>query len=89
MMWLFDLGLYSYYLFFYMAKLMLKSAILFPIKMALSILDESSVMAKTRTALLSPSSARVRMRMRFEVVSAVSADEKKPDNSSRIIRTIN
>ena len=42
MMWLFDLGLYSYYLFFYMAKLMLKSAILFPIKKKNKNIDKIS-----------------------------------------------
>ena len=58
---------------------------LFPIKMALSILPESSVMRSTRSARLSPSSARVRIRILFTVVRAVSAEEK---NAERKIKTI-
>ena len=46
-------------------------------------------MSDTMTALLFPSSIRVLMRMWFTVVNAVSADEKKADNASRIIIKIN
>ncbi len=60
---------------------------LFPIKMALSILCISSVMESTRAARLSPPSANVRIRMRLVVVKAVSAEEKNADNSSRRTKT--
>ena len=61
--------------------------ILLPIKIALSILPELSVMRSTHAALLSPSSASARMRIRFAVVRAVSAEEKKADKQSRITNT--
>ena len=61
--------------------------ILLPIKIALSILPELSVMRSTHAALLSPSSASARMRIRFAVVRAVSAEEKKEDKQSRITNT--
>ena len=61
--------------------------ILLPIKIALSILPELSVMRSTHAALLSPSSASARMRIRFAVVRAVSAEEKKADKLSRITNT--
>ena len=51
---------------------------------ALSILCISSVMSRTLAALLSPLSAKVRIRMRLVVVKAVSAEEKKAErNNSR------
>ena len=61
--------------------------ILLPIKIALSILPELSVMRSTHAALLSPSSASARIRIRFAVVRAVSAEEKKADKQSRITNT--
>ena len=61
--------------------------ILLPIKIALSILPELSVMRGTHAALLSPSSASARIRIRFAVVRAVSAEEKKADKQSRITNT--
>ena len=63
--------------------------ILLPIKTALNILEELSVTASTLAARLLPSSASVRIRMRFTVVREVSAEEKKPDSSNKIIRQIN
>ena len=61
---------------------------LFPIKMALNNLPESSVMARTRFARLSPASARERRRILFTVVSAVSAEEKNADKISKMARII-
>ena len=61
---------------------------LFPISMALSILCMLSVMVRTRAACLLPDSARVRIRIRLAVVNAVSAEEKKADNSSKRAKTI-
>lgn len=63
--------------------------ILLPIRMALSILLYWSRILLTVIARLLPSSARERMRTRFTVVSAVSADEKKLDRKIRIIRAAN
>ena len=59
---------------------------LLPIRIALSILPESSVILSTVFARLFPSSAKLRMRILFTVVSAVSADEKNADSPSRISR---
>ena len=61
---------------------------LLPIKIALSILWESSVIRSTRSARLFPSSASVRIRILFTVVRAVSADEKKAEKINKIIRKI-
>ena len=58
---------------------------LFPIKMALSILGEwFSVISSTVAARLLPSSARERILILLTVVRAVSAEEKKADNNNRI-----
>ena len=54
--------------------------------MALSIFEELSVTANTRAALLFPSSASERIRMRLTVVNAVSDDEKKAERHSRTIK---
>ena len=62
--------------------------ILFPIKIALNILPESSVTLSTRAAREFPSSARERIRIRFTVVSAVSAEEKNAESKSRMIKII-
>ena len=62
---------------------------LLPIRIALSIFAESSVILSTRAARLFPSSASDRIRMRFTVVSAVSDEEKKADRASRMTRMIN
>ncbi len=59
---------------------------LLPISMALNILPESSVIARTVLARLLPSSAKVRIRILLTVVSAVSADEKNADNNNKINR---
>ena len=61
---------------------------LFPIKMALNNLPESSVIARTCFARLSPASARERRRILFTVVSAVSAEEKNADKISKMARII-
>lgn len=58
-------------------------------RMALSILPESSVISKTRFARLSPSSAMLLSRILLEVVRAVSAEEKKADNNNKIITISN
>lgn len=55
---------------------------LLPISIAVSILEESSVIFNTVCAFLLPSSARLRIRIRFTVVSAVSAEEKKADSAN-------
>ena len=60
--------------------------ILFPIKIALNILPESSVTLSTHAAREFPSSARERIR--FTVVSAVSAEEKNAESKSRMIKII-
>ena len=60
--------------------------ILFPIKIVLNILLELFRTFCKRKALLLPSSHKVLMRIRFTVVSAVSAEEK---NADKAIRTIN
>ena len=62
---------------------------LLPISIAVSILEESSVIFNTVCAFLLPSSARLRIRIRFTVVSAVSAEEKKADSANSTISTIN
>ena len=62
--------------------------ILFPIKIALNILPESSVTLSTHAAREFPSSARERIRIRFTVVSAVSAEEKNAESKSRMIKII-
>ena len=61
---------------------------LLPIRMALNILPESSVIFNTVLALFLPSSARLRIRILFTVVNAVSADEKKADSINSTIRII-
>lgn len=61
---------------------------LFPISIAESIFAESSVTQRTLSALLSPASDRVRMRILLTVVSAVSADEKNAENSKSTISII-
>lgn len=62
---------------------------LLPIKIALSILEESSKILLTTIARLSSfSSTRERIRMRLTVVSAVSAEEKNADKIIRIKITI-
>ena len=66
-----------------------KLTMLLPIRMALNILEESSVILRTIWAFLLPSSARLRIRIRFTVVSAVSADEKNAERANKIIRIIN
>ena len=63
--------------------------ILLPIRIALSILGESSIIFNTMSALLSPSSDRLRSLMELTMVSAVSADEKKADKAIKIIININ
>ena len=63
--------------------------ILFPIKMALSILPESSVTFNALAAFLFPSSASVIIRIRLNVVSAVSAEEKNADKNNRTTSIIN
>ena len=55
---------------------------LFPIRIALNILPESAVIFKTLAAFGFPSSANVRIRIWFTVVSAVSAEEKKAGSSN-------
>ena len=65
-----------------------KLTILLPIKIALNILPESSVILSTRSACLFPSSAKVLIRIRFAVTRAVSAEEKKADRAIRIINAI-
>ena len=62
---------------------------LLPISIAVSIFEESSVIFNTIFAFLLPSSARLRIRIRFTVVSAVSAEEKKADSANSTISTIN
>ncbi len=61
---------------------------LLPIRIALSILPESSVIFNTVFARLLPSSARLRIRILFTVVKAVSADEKNAESISNINRII-
>ena len=61
---------------------------LLPIRMALNILPESSVILITILARLFPSSANERIRIRLTVVSDVSADEKNAESASKIIKTI-
>lgn len=63
--------------------------ILFPIRMADNIFPGFPVTCNTRAARLSPLSARVRIRIWFTVVRAVSDDEKNADRHSRIIIAIN
>ena len=60
--------------------------ILLPIKTALKSLPGFSMSRLTVLAVLFPSSSRLRIRILLTVVSAVSADEKKADNSTRIKR---
>ena len=60
---------------------------LLPIKIALNILPELSVIFNTILARLLPSSAKERIRILFTVVKAVSADEKNADNPSSINNT--
>lgn len=62
---------------------------LFPIRMADNIFPGFPVTCNTRAARLSPLSARVRIRIWFTVVRAVSDDEKNADRHSRIIIAIN
>lgn len=62
---------------------------LLPIKMALSILPESSVTFNARAARLLPSSASVRIRMRLKVVKEVSAEEKNAESSNKITSMAN
>ncbi len=62
---------------------------LLPIRMALSILPESSVISSTFFARLLPSSAMLLRRILLEVVKAVSAEEKNADNNNKTIITIN
>ena len=61
---------------------------LFPIKIALNILEGSSVILSTFCAFLLPSSAKLRILILFTVVKLVSADEKNADNINKIINTI-
>ena len=61
---------------------------LLPIKMALNILPESSVIFNTVFALFLPSSARARIRIRFTVVRAVSADEKNAERANKATKII-
>lgn len=61
---------------------------LLPIKMALNILPESSVISITFFARLLPSSAKERMRILLTVVSDVSAEEKNPEKNSKMIKII-
>ena len=60
--------------------------ILFPIKIALSILAELSVIFSVIFARLFPSSAKERIRILLIVVSEVSAEEKNADNPNRKIK---
>ena len=62
--------------------------ILLPIRMAESILPESSVTRRTLSARLLPDSDRVRMRILLTVVRAVSDDEKNAESSSKSIKII-
>ena len=62
--------------------------ILLPIRIAPSIFPEFSITFPSVTAFLLPSSIRVRTRIRFTVVKAVSAQEKKADKKIRTNSTI-
>ena len=62
---------------------------LLPIRIALSILDESEVILRTLWAFLLPSSARERILIWLTVTNDVSADEKKADIMTSTIRTTN
>lgn len=57
---------------------------LFPIRMQDSIFSWASSTLSTVAARLFPASESVRIRTRFTVVRAVSAEEKKPDSRIRI-----
>ena len=59
--------------------------ILFPIRIALSILPELSITLPTVIALLLPSSIRERILILLTIVKAVSADEKNADNNNKMI----
>ena len=61
---------------------------LLPIRMALSIFCGSSIIFRIRAAFGRPSSSKVRIRILFTVVKAVSAEEKNADRSTRIISVI-
>ena len=61
--------------------------ILLPIKIALSILPESSITFPSVIAFLLPSSIMERIRIRFTVVNAVSEQEKKADKKRRNNKT--
>ena len=61
---------------------------LLPIRMAESILPESSVTLSTLSARLLPASDKVRRRILFTVVSAVSADEKNAESRSNTTKII-
>jgi hypothetical protein len=63
--------------------------ILFPMRIADSILLLFSRILSTSAAFLFPSSARDLILILFTVVRAVSADEKNADNRIKIINTIN
>jgi hypothetical protein len=60
--------------------------ILLPMRIAESIFPESFVTRSTLSAFLFPDSDRVRIRILFTVVSAVSADEKNAESSSNNIK---
>ena len=62
--------------------------ILFPIRMVLKNLELLSIRDNTRTALFDPSSASDLIFRRLSEVKAVSAEEKKADNSKSMIRII-
>ena len=63
--------------------------ILFPTRMVLSILLYLDRIFITEAAFLSPSSARPFIFSSFSVVKAVSQEEKKADNATKIISAIN
>ncbi len=58
---------------------------LLPIKIALNIFPEFSITQPRVMAFLFPSSIKVRTRIRFTVLKAVSEDEKKADNANKTI----
>ncbi len=62
---------------------------LLPIKMALNILPWFSVIDRKEAAFLLPSSARLRIRIRFAVVKDVSADEKIAEKINKINKISN
>ena len=63
--------------------------ILFPMRIALSILLCCSITFDKTTAFSIPDSARVLTLILFTVVSAVSDDEKNADNANKIIKISN